>query len=180
MSIVKQIIELYIRKRVTKDIDHNPPAALLLLFVSVAITTIAIGSNAIFKPPLATAIAAVLIELSLSYAILNFYNKTPRFVQMITASMGVAVIGNLLILITFQVRELLFFQVIIQFWGIYLSASILRDVLESSFFKSLALIFAATFISLTILISMFGDIEMIEKLQEQNSSQPSAPASSEK
>lgn len=172
MSIAQQIIELYIRKRSPKDIDYNPQAALLLVFITIAITTIAMGSQTILKPPLPTAIAAIAVELGIIYAILHFHEKAPRFVQMITASMGITIIGNLLILLSLQIKELVFFQSLVQIWGLYLSIIILKEVLECSFFKSLALTFASFFITIILLFGMFGDTAMIEEMERQRTSQP--------
>lgn len=171
MLIIKQIVEIYIRKRAIKDIDHNPGAALMLAFITIAITTVAISTQAIFKPALATAIAAVLVELGIFYAILSIHNKTPRFLQMITAAMGVAIIGNILILLTLQLEPLTVLQVPIKIWGLFLSITILKEVLECSFFKALALTIAVTFVALMLLITAFGDMEMIEQLQQQQNTQ---------
>jgi len=174
MTIIKQIAELYVRKRATKDIDHNPGAALMLAFIIVALTTVDISARGIFKPALVTSIGAVLIELGIFYAILSIHNKTPRFLQMITATMGVAIISSILVLLTLQLEWLTALQVPIKIWGLYLSITILKEVLECSFFKALAFTIAVTFVALMLLISMFGDMEMIEQLQQQQAPQQSS------
>jgi len=179
MSIIKQIFELYLRKRATQDIEHNPPAALLLFFIMAAIATYSFSELPIFRPAVAAAVAAIGLELGIGYAFLHFHQKTSRFVQMITASMGVSVISQLLLLTMLPIPELAVLQGIIRIWGLYLSVVILKDVLECSFFKSLALVISATFISLIMLFGMFGDNEMIQQLQEQNVTQPNSSATSQ-
>ena len=165
MSIITQIFELYVRRRDPKDIDYDQPAALLLAFVTIAVSTVVFAGFGIFKSAILAAIGALTIDLAISYGILHMHDKTARFVQMITASMGVAVISYCLILLIGSVPDMAIIRPVIEIWSLYLSIIILRDVLECSFIKAMTITFIIAILSFFVLLQVFGDPVAIEQQQ---------------
>jgi hypothetical protein len=163
MSIATQIFEIYIRRREPKDIDYDEPAALLLVFVTIAISTLLFTSLDVFKSPVVAATGAILLELAVSYGILYMHEKTSRFIQMASAGMGVTIISYCLILLLESVPDTGIMVQAVHIWGTFLSIIILRDALECSFIKAMTITFIVVILSTFMIIQLFGDAELIRQ-----------------
>jgi len=165
MSTVLQIFQLFVLKRHPKDIDHNLNACLLLAFASVAIDIYALSTLKFIRWPLVASIVLFVMGAALLYNVIKAHGKAPRFVQMLTAMLGVGVICNLSGLFIGSIKGFMAFQSLIQFWGFYLNIFILKETLECSFVRALIIMVILVFTMIMFMIFMFADIQILQALQ---------------
>ncbi|RBP50848.1 hypothetical protein [Arenicella xantha] len=168
MSIVQQILQIYTLRRSPKDIAYHPPAALLLFFVAIALSTIHLSKTPIFYFPTLASASLLAVGVSIDFLILKIHNKANRFVQMTTASLGIACLTTIILIIATNVKELTLPAFVAQLWGFYLAIIILRDALECSFIKSLLITIAAYLVSASFMINLFLDVDAFKVLQAQS------------
>lgn len=168
MPIFYQILQLYTLRRTPKDISYQPQAAILLFFLAVALSTIHLSNTPIFYFPTLAATTLLAVGVLIDYLILRIHKKETRFVQMTTASLGVACITTIILLAGTYVKELTLPAFVAQFWGLYLAIVILRDTLECSFFKALLITLGAYLISASFMMQLFLDMDAFQLLQAQS------------
>jgi len=167
MSIIIQSFEIFIRKRLPSDIDYNLNACLILCFAAVFFSIISFSTVGYIKWPAVAAATSFVISVGLLYYILKLNQKEQRFVQMLTAMLGVGLVCNLISVVVSPVREMRLLAVMVQFWGVYLNIVILKHTLESSFIRAFAITVALLFITLMLLFHVFGDKQAILEIQGQ-------------
>ena len=168
MSIVQQILEIYTLRRSPKDIPYRPSMALLLFFFAIALSTIHLSNTPIFYFPTLAAASLLAVGVLIDYLILRIHNKTNRFVQMTTASLGVACLTTIILIVATNFRELTLPAFVAQLWGLYLAIIILRDALECSFIKALLITIGAYLVSASFMINLFLDVDAFKLLQAQS------------
>lgn len=165
MSIATQILELFVQKRHPKDIDYNLNACILLGFASVAVDIYGFSALQFIEWPVMAASVLFILGLALLYNLVRAHGKTERFVQMITAMLGIGLICNVLGLTLGSVKQLIAAQAMIQLWGIYLNICILKETLEISFFKALLILLVLMFTVAMFMIFLFADMDVLQAIQ---------------
>ena len=87
---------------------------------------------------------------------------------MTTASLGVACLTTVILIVATNIEELTLPAFVAQLWGFYLAIIILRDALECSFMKSLLITIAAYLVSASFMINLFLDVDAFKVLQAQS------------
>lgn len=173
MSIVQQIVQLYILQRAPKDVSYNPQALVWMFFIAIALFTLLAANDPIIGSPFGAAACSVIVSLAIDYAVLGIHDKSARFIQMSTASLGVSIVGAVIMSLAGLTEGLAAFVVVVQFWGFYLAISILRETLECSFLKATLITLASYMITAYIIIMLFVDMQVVQQIQ-MSQMQPSA------
>ena len=155
MQIIKQLVEISLRKRQPQDLAYNLQAAILLAMSVVFLRYTSFISLSSLSNPLGYSLVSVIGESLVIYALLRSQNKTGRFVQTITALFGVTVIATIASVIMSVTVVLQLALPVLMIWSIYLMVLILRAALECSIIASLMLTIGYNAIGYMLVILLF-------------------------
>lgn len=169
MQIIKQLVEISLRKREPQDLDYNLHAAILLTFSVVLLRYIVFRSSNSFSNPFAYGLVSVIGESLVIYALLRSQDKASRFVQTITALFGITMILALVFGITVIATQtpaimmialiLLIALPVLMIWSFYLMVLILRAALDCSFIASLMLTIGYSSIGALLVSLLFPEYQ---------------------
>jgi uncharacterized protein (DUF486 family) len=155
MQIIKQLIQILLRKREPQDLDYSLQAAILLAMSVVFLRYISFSSMSSLSNPLGYSLVSSIGEALVIYALLRSQDKAGRFVQTVTALFGITVLVTMAsVIMTVTVILQLALPVLV-IWSIYLTVLILRAALDCSMLASLMLTIGYTAISYLLVILIF-------------------------
>lgn len=132
MKIWQQIFQLFFRQIDPENIDYDRSAAVAVIVISVGfnyLSFIAIGS---LSNPLLYALVAGLSQALAVFLLLKLRNKENRFVQTITAVLGVTIIATMLQSLLAATQVLAIFGLFVGIYGLFLQFLVLRSALEAN------------------------------------------------
>lgn len=136
MQIIRQLVEIIIRKRQPQDLDFNSNAAAISLACSIGLGYMLYSKIPQISQPLIYNIAMVLLQALAIYGFLAINKKANRFTQTITAIFGVTVILQIVTVGLGQAGILATFSLLVTLWNLALVISIMRSALECSIIKA--------------------------------------------
>lgn len=139
MQIIRQLIEIILRKREPQDIVFDIPATIISAMVMTLLGVMVYSQIPQISKPFLYNIAMVAFKCLGIYGLLAINQKANRFVQTILAIFGVSVILQILILTVSLVPFLAPLGLIFMGWNFVIIVLILRAALECSIFKALIL-----------------------------------------
>jgi uncharacterized protein (DUF486 family) len=155
IQIIKQLIQILLRKREPQDLDYSLQAAILLAMSVVFLRYISFSSMESLSNPFGYSLVSSIGEALVIYALLRSQGKAGRFVQTVTALFGITVLVTMAsVIMTVTVILQLALPVLV-IWSIYLTVLILRAALDCSMLASLMLTIAYTAISYLMVILIF-------------------------
>lgn len=159
MSIVTQLVQIILRKRAPSDLQFSISAAVLVTVSMFALRSLAFSTVPLFSQPLAYALVYTLANVLVVFAVLRMHNKQARFVQTITALLGVSVILQFMAVFALSSGLLAFTGVMILIWYLYLLVVIMREALDCSTVKAILVTLAYNFVMSVILSLSFPGLE---------------------
>ena len=159
MSIVTQLIQIILRKRAPSDLAFSITAAGVAVLGLFGLRAMAFSSIPLFSNPFAYAMVYTAANVLVVFAGLKLHNKEARFVQTITALLGVSIILQFMAVFALSSGLLAFTGVMILMWYVYLLVIILRTALDCSFGKAMLLTLAYNFVMSLILSLSFPGLE---------------------
>jgi uncharacterized protein (DUF486 family) len=155
MQIIKQLIQILLRKREPQDLDYSLQAAILLAMSVVFLRYISFSSMESLSNPFGYSLVSSIGEALVIYTLLRSQGKAGRFVQTVTALFGITVLVTMAsVIMTVTVILQLALPVLV-IWSIYLTVLILRSALDCSMLASLMLTIGYTAISYLMVILIF-------------------------
>ena len=158
MQIIRQLYQIFLRKRAPHDLDYSIEAAVILTMSMGFLRFISFSSIEQLSSPLAYSVVSVIAELAIIYALLRHQGKQNRFVQTMTALFGIAVMIAVISVLVMQTVVLQMVLPAIAIWGFYLAIIILRSALDCSTFVSflLTMVYSiGAFVFVMVLFSNF-------------------------
>lgn len=146
MQIIRQLLEIILRKRQPQDLDYDLNAAVISVICSIGIVYLIYSSLPHFTKPLAYSSGLVLLKVICIYAFLALSGKSKRFVQTISAIFGVTVILYGLALVVSQISVLGLLALPLLLWNLILGVMILKTALDCSAFKAVLIVIACQII----------------------------------
>ncbi|MFT6409058.1 MAG: hypothetical protein ACJAQ6_002481 [Arenicella sp.] len=137
MQIIKQLVQISLRKREPQDLDFSLQAAILLAMGIVFLRYISFLSMSSLSNPFGYSLVSIIGESLAIFALLRSQNKTGRFVQTITALFGITVLATMVSVIMSVTVILQLALPFLLLWSIYLMVLILRAALDCSLVASL-------------------------------------------
>jgi len=171
MTLISQLIEIIFRKRAPEDIDHNVTNALLLFTFSATAGYVMNATVEQYTQPLLYSLVFSLTHALAIYAVLQFFKKDGRYVQTMTALLGVSLILQAVMLITSQIVPLPLITVVVTAWNFYLIVIILRSALECSVAASVLLTLGYHLFMVGIMVVLLPDwskefMQVVEQAQQ--------------
>lgn len=155
MQIIKQLVEISLRKRQPQDLDYNLQAAIMLAMSVVFLRYTSFTTLSSLSNPLGYSLVSVIGESLVIYALLRSQDKAGRFVQTITALFGITVIATIASVIMTVTVVLQLALPVLMIWSIYLMVLILRAALECSIIAALMLTIGYNAIGYMLVILLF-------------------------
>jgi hypothetical protein len=159
MQIIKQLVQISLRKREPQDLEFNLQAAILLAMSVVFLRYISFISLSSLSNPLGYSLVSVIGESLVIYALLRSQQKAGRFVQTITALFGVTVIATMASVIMTLTVVLQLALPVLMIWSFYLMVLILRAALDCSTIASLMLTIGYNAIGYMLVIFLFPEFK---------------------
>lgn len=149
MSVAQKIILMLLLKTTPQDLPYSRGLMARVIFLYFISGVIVVAG--VVEPLLAMArmLLNIVIILSFSYAVLSALNLSTRFVQTITALIGVGTVFNLLAWPVLLYNHLGLALMLIS-WEILVTAHIFRNALNTKMAQSVILSMALFFVSLTL------------------------------
>lgn len=142
MQIIRQLLEIILRKRQPQDLSHSLNAAIICCIGIAAMGTAVYSQIPTITQPFIYNVAMVIFQAVGIYALLGISNKTSRYIQTITAIFGVSLILQILTIAVGQISFLAPLSLFFTIWNFVLVVFILRAALESSTGKAVLLTMA--------------------------------------
>lgn len=139
MQIIRQLIEIILRKRQPEDLSYNLNAAIVSILSVVALGYAVYSKMPQITQPLAYNIAMVALQVLGIYGLLAMNQKSMRFVQTATAIFGTSVILQILTIGSGLIPALAPLGLAMTVWNFALIVFIVRSALECKTFKAIAL-----------------------------------------
>lgn len=176
MQIIRQLIEIILRKRQPQDLAYDLNAAVIGAVGITGLGYLVYSKMPGISQPLFYNAAMVVFQAIGIYALLAMNNKANRFVQTITAIFGVSLILQVLTIASGQIPILAMFGLILTVWNFILIVFILRSALECSTLKATLLTFAYHFFMGILMVMVFPKFPLeLQAVLETMSSAAVAP-----
>jgi hypothetical protein len=159
MSIVTQLVQIILRKRQPQDIEYSVMAAVVVIFGQFVMQATIMGSAQQYSQPIAYGLVYTIANVVGVLLLLRLYKKEARFVQCISALLGVSLILQFMSIFAFSSGILAFTGVMIWFWNMYLLVLILRVSLDCTMMTSILLTTAYHFFVGFAMIVVFPDLQ---------------------
>jgi hypothetical protein len=160
MKIIRQLLEIVLRKRQPQDLDYDLNAAVTSVICSIGIVYLIYSSIPYFSKPLAYSSGLVLLKAICIYAFLAINGKSKRFVQTISAIFGATVILYALALVMSQISILGMLALLLLLWNFILGVLIIKAALECSAFKAALIMIACQLIVSAVMPILFPTFHM--------------------
>ena len=164
--MLQKLLSLLFLRAAPQDLPYSQQGVVLTSAVYVFSGYVVLQSSMAPDDILPGLLLSLIIQLTFTFLVLRSLNRTARFVQTVTAILGVSILFNLLswpvisVLADVSVKDevrssmsLLFLMVIS--WEVLVKAHILRHALEIKMFSALALSFSLLFISVALAQMIF-------------------------
>lgn len=155
MQIIRQLIEIILRKRQPEDLNHNLNAAIISTISVVALGYAVYSKMPQISQPLAYNITMVALQGLSIYGLLAINQKSIRFVQTVTAIFGTSVILQVLTIGSGLVPVLAPMGLAMTLWNFILIVFILRAALECTTFKAASLTIAYHLLMGVLMVIIF-------------------------
>ncbi|MFT6031549.1 MAG: hypothetical protein ACI854_000073 [Arenicella sp.] len=159
MQIIKQLVQISLRKREPQDLEYSLQAAILLAMSIVFLRYISFLSMTSLSNPFGYSLVSIIGESLAIFALLRSQNKTGRFVQTITALFGITVIATMVSVIMSITVILQLALPFLLVWSIYIMVLILRSALDSTMIGSVMLTIGYNAIGYLVVILLFPSFQ---------------------
>lgn len=161
MQILRQLIEIILRKRQPQDLAYDLNAAVISAVGIIVLGFFVYSEIPQISKPFTYNAAITLLQGLGIYGLLAINNKANRFVQSITAFFGVSLILQIVTIAIAQIPILAVLSLVLTIWNLIIIVLILRSSFECSTLKSICL-----FIAYNIFVGMMMIIIFPEFLVE--------------
>jgi hypothetical protein len=159
MSIVTQLLQIILRKRQPQDLEYSVTAAVVVVFGQFVMQAAIMSGAQQYSQPIAYGLVYTIANMVGVLLLLSIYKKQARFVQCISALLGVSLILQIMSIFAFSSGILAFTGVMIWFWNMYLLVLILRASLDCSLMTWILLTIAYHFFVGFAMIMVFPDLQ---------------------
>jgi hypothetical protein len=159
MSILTQLVQIILRKRQPQDLEYSVMAAVVAVVGQFVMQAAIMSGAEQYSQPIAYGLVYTVANVVGVLLLLRLYKKEARFVQCISALLGVSLILQFMSIFAFSSGILAFTGVMMWFWNMYLLVLILRVSLDTSMMTSVLLTIAYHFFVGFAMIVVFPDLQ---------------------
>ena len=168
MNYLSTLPQIAIFKAKPQDIPYNVSYLFASFVGALLIAMFSASQTQKLSNPATYAAVQYIAFAVLFYLILVVNQKAERFVQSASAFFGIVALAQILTYLLIFVAKLGSFAILISLWSAVVQIYILRETLESSTLKAVALYACIQFSIIMILLSMFPELaEIVQASMQQ-------------